>query len=184
MTHFIISLEALYIHHKYFFCIVQNLACSYKVAAVFICKCSGSQDWHTASCVVHCLRGKGGGEEANRQDEKQVSYWRATDFHFWRNDERAESGKRQLKPSEIHTSCFTSFPCPPSLWKASISSTRGLWWPQEATTWQGGAEGGWGPERKSHCAAFSLSQPCALASCAVWLFYSGEQVRWINWILD
>ena len=31
-------------------------------------------------------------------------------------------------------------------------------------------------ERKSNGSAFSLSQPCASASCAVWPFFSGEQV--------
>ena len=32
------------------------------------------------------------------------------------------------------------------------------------------------PESKSHGSASSLSQPCASASCAVWPFFSGEQV--------
>ena len=57
-----------------------------------------------------------------------------------------------------------------------------MWCPQEESTSQGGAAEE--PERSHLCSAFSLSQPCALVSCAVWLFLSGEQVRWIPWILD
>ena len=80
----------------------------------------------------------------------------------------------------IHTSCFTSFPALP----VRLSSTWGLWWPQEESTSQGGAAGRGGAWEEKPLLSFSLSQPCALVSCAVWLFSSGEQVRWISWILD
>ena len=127
------------------------------------------------------LRGKGGEEEADRQEKKQRNYWCITDFFFffkkwWKSLIR----KKHNWNSGIHASCFTSFPALP----VRLSSTWGLWWPQEESTSQGGAAGGGGAWEEKPLLSFCLSQPCALGSCAVWLFLSGEQVRWISWILD
>ena len=82
----------------------------------------------------------------------------------------------------MHTSCSINFPCPPSLWKASISCTWGLWWPQEATTSQGGAEGGWGAceEKPPPCFLPEPAMCLGLQCCVALLFWGAGEVNFLD----
>ena len=69
----------------------------HKVAAKRFCKCNRSYDWHIAKCIIHCLRGIGEWEKANRQVKKGNKLLMWNDFYSLKTDEREESGKKKNK---------------------------------------------------------------------------------------
>ena len=125
--------------------------------------------------IIWLIVWEGREEERGQMDKfkKQINYsWEMILYlkKWWKSRIR----KQKVKAGWNAYWLFHSLPCPVSLWNIIVSGTRELWGPQEVTTSQGGAEGGWGAWEETPLPCFLLESAMSLSLlCWVALFLWG-----------
>jgi len=125
--------------------------------------------------IIWLIVWEGREEERGQMDtfKKQINYsWEMTLYlkKWWKSRIR----KQKVKAGWNAYWLFHSLLCPVSLWNIIVSGTQELWGPQEVTTSQGGAEGGWGAWEETSLPCFLLESAMSLSLlCWVALFLWG-----------